>query len=383
MRTDKQPLPGVSTQLLLRGALWIGIGTILASFMAIWWFDQRAYEIRIAGLENTARLMAEGVAIAVEEDVISQNYAELETRLKQTLADIQVLSVLVADRDGRVLSHIQRTSPKHEAKPIYAHPQIPLPSDAVDVSIDDDVVTQWLRLDAGVPIGWLQLRISTTEADHTLIKLRQEVMTWLLIACLVLLTALTLVLLRTRGLVRLEEGALLARNDALEQVAYRDSLTGLPNRHLLLDRLEQAIAFSERHDKKFAVCFMDLDGFKTINDSHGHEIGDLVLRVVGQRVQKCLRKNDTVARLGGDEFVILLTEISDEPSYVEVLERILSYVHQPIQIARHVTTQISTSIGVSIYPTDNSPPSVLIEHADQAMYQAKRSGKNRWLLYEA
>jgi diguanylate cyclase (GGDEF)-like protein len=298
-------------------------------------------------------------------------------------ADIQVLSVLVTDRDGRVLSHIQRASPKHEARPLYTHQRIPLPSDDIDVSIEHDVVTEWLRLDSGVPIGWLQLRLSATEVDHTLIKLRQEVMTWLLIACLVLLTALTLVLLRTRGLVRLEEGALLARNDALEQVAYRDSLTGLPNRHLLLDRLEQAIAFSERHDKKFAVCFMDLDGFKAINDNHGHEMGDLVLRVVAQRVQTCVRKHDTVARLGGDEFVILLTEISDEMSYEEVLERILSSVHQPIQITKHATTQISTSIGVTIYPTDNNAPSVLIEHADQAMYLAKRSGKNRWLLYEA
>lgn len=200
---------------------------------------------------------------------------------------------------------------------------------------------------------------------------------------MLLLAALTLILLRTRGLVRLEEDALLARNDALAHVAYHDSLTGLPNRHLLLDRLEQAIAFSQRHDKCIAICFMDLDGFKDVNDNHGHEVGDQVLREVGRRLHMCVRKNDTVARLGGDEFVILLTEISDTTACEEVLERMLSTIRQPIQITGKVTTRVSTSIGVTTYPTDNSPPSVLLEHADQAMYRAKRSGKNRWAFYKA
>jgi diguanylate cyclase (GGDEF)-like protein len=383
MRTEKPPLPRVSTRVLLRGALWIGIGTILAAVTAIWWFNQRADEIRVSGLETTARLMADGVAIAIEEDVIAENYAGLETRLKQTLADAQVLSIMVTDRDGRVLSLMQRESPKHDAKSIYTQKQIQLPTHAVDVDITQDVVTQWLRLDVGVPIGWLELKISATEMDRALIQLRHEVSILLLLACLLLLAALTLILLRTRGLVRLEEDALLARNDALAHVAYHDSLTGLPNRHLLLDRLEQAIAFSQRHDKCIAICFMDLDGFKDVNDNHGHEVGDQVLREVGRRLHMCVRKNDTVARLGGDEFVILLTEISDTTACEEVLERMLSTIRQPIQITGKVTTRVSTSIGVTTYPTDNSPPSVLLEHADQAMYRAKRSGKNRWAFYKA
>ena len=382
MRTEKRPLPGLSTRLLLRGALWIGLGTILAALTAIWWFDQRAHEIRMSRLETSARLMADGVAIAIEDEVIAQNYAELETRLKQTMADIQVLSILVADRDGRVLSHVQRESPKHDARPAYAVERITPPLAARQTTVqDDDVVTQWLRLDAGVPIGWLALKISGTEVDQELIGLRQTISIWLMGACLVLLSALTLVLLRTRDLVRMEESALLARNDALKQVAYRDSLTGLPNRHLLLDRIEQAIAFSARSQKRFAVCFMDLDGFKAVNDNHGHDAGDQVLREVAQRVELCVRKNDTVARLGGDEFVLLLTEISDDTAWEDVLFRILAAVQQPIRIAGDVTVRISSSIGVTIYPPDDSAPSVLLEHADQAMYQAKRSGKNRWVIY--
>ena len=216
-----------------------------------------------------------------------------------------------------------------------------------------------------------------------MIQLRQTVSIWLMGACLVLLSALTLVLIRTRDLVRMEEDALLARNDALKQVAYRDSLTGLPNRHLLLDRIEQAMAFSERNHKRFAVCFMDLDGFKAVNDNHGHEAGDQVLREVAHRVQLCLRNNDTVARLGGDEFVIVLTDINDDMAYEDVLVRVQSAIQQPMLVAEDVTVQISSSIGVTVYPSDDSAPSVLLEHADQAMYLAKRSGKNRWITYTA
>jgi diguanylate cyclase (GGDEF)-like protein len=128
---------------------------------------------------------------------------------------------------------------------------------------------------------------------------------------------------------------------------------------------------------------MDLDGFKDVNDNHGHEVGDQVLREVGHRLHMCVRKNDTVARLGGDEFVILLTEVSDAAACQDVLERMLSAIRQPIQIMTNVTAKVSTSIGITTYPTDNSPPSVLLEHADQAMYRAKRSGKNRWAFYEA
>lgn len=381
MKTETLPLSGVSTRLLLRGAMWIGLGTLLMALAAIWWFDVRAREIRLAGLETTAKLMADGVAMAIEEDVIANNYAELETHLKQTLADIQVLSVMVVDRDGRVLSYMQRSSPAADPQPIYKVQRVDLPTESPQVSMDDDVVTHWLRMDAGVTIGWLQLKIAGTEVDQALIQLRQQVSIWLFSACLVLLTALTLVLLRTRGLVRMEEASWVARHDELARVAYRDSLTGLPNRHLLLDRIEQSKAFSERNGKSLAVCFMDLDGFKSINDTHGHEAGDQVLKEVGRRLEACVRKNDTVARLGGDEFVILLTEIGDDTGHHEVLERMLSAIRQPIALPGNAQAKVSSSIGVTVYPKDDSPASVLVEHADQAMYKAKRSGKNRWTTY--
>lgn len=383
MRTESLPLIGVSTRILLRGALLIGFGTFLATIVAIWWFDEQAHEIRLSGRETTAKLMADGLAMAVAEDVIAHNYAELENRLKQTLADRQVLSVLVSDRDGRVLSHMRRESTSHAAIPIYAQERVTLPAESPEVSTHQNVLTQWLRLDVGVPIGWLRLEIADTEVDNALIELREKVSIWLLSACLVLLTALTIVLVRTRGLIRLEESAMQARNEELQEVAYRDSLTGLPNRHLLLDRIEQAAAFCQRHVSSFAVCFMDLDGFKAVNDLHGHEAGDQVLCEVGRRLEMCVRKHDTIARLGGDEFVILLTGIQDSNTHQEVLGRILASIRQPIALNGHAKAHVSASIGVTVYPPDNSAPSVLVEHADQAMYQAKRSGKNRWTTYEA
>jgi len=381
MRTESLPLAGVSTRVLLRGALLIGLGTFLATIVAIWWFDTQAHQIRVSGRETTAKLMADGVAMAIAEDVIAHNYAELENRLKQTLADPQVVSGLVADRDGQVLSYMRRESASHEAIPIYAQSQITLPTESPQVNITKNLVTQWLRLDVGIPIGWLRLEIADTEVDNALIRLREKVSIWLLSACMVLLTALTIVLLRTRELIRLEESAMQARNDELKEAAYRDSLTGLPNRHLLLDRIEQATVFCQRHLNSFAVCFMDLDGFKTVNDLYGHEAGDQVLREVGRRLGVCVRKNDTIARLGGDEFVILLAEIHGGAGHQEVLSRILSAIRQPIALNGHGTAHVSASIGVTLYPADNSMPSVLLEHADQAMYQAKRSGKNRWTTY--
>lgn len=378
MKTKKPQKSKVSTRLLLRGALLIGIGTVLAAVAAIWWFNQQTLEIRTSGRIKTAKLMAEGVAIAIEEDVIARNYAQLEARLKQTMSDRQVLSILVADEEGLVLSHIKRESNAHEPKLIYASPPISLPTQSNLVVTNNDVVSQWVRLDAGVPIGWLQIQIESTEIDHALITLRKRVSAWLLFACVLLLIALAAVLSRARVLIRMEEATMNERNSALEQAAYSDSLTGLPNRHLLLDRIEQAIAFSKRNHHRFAVCFMDLDEFKNINDSYGHEAGDQVLKEVARRLEMCVRNNDTIARLGGDEFVFLLTDTSSTTDYEEVLARVLAAICQPIRLATKVTVKISCSIGMTIYPNDNSTPSILLEHADQAMYQAKRLGKCRW-----
>lgn len=167
----------------------------------------------------------------------------------------------------------------------------------------------------------------------------------------------------------------------LERMAHYDALTQLPNRVLLSDRLEQAMPQSRRNGKPLAVCYLDLDGFKLINDSLGHAAGDRLLLEVSQRLKNCLRASDTVARLGGDEFVILLREQQSQAEVMHTLTRILAILSTPYAMAGQ-DVHLSASIGVTLYPHDESDADTLIRHADQAMYAAKLAGRNRYHLFD-
>jgi diguanylate cyclase (GGDEF)-like protein/PAS domain S-box-containing protein len=175
--------------------------------------------------------------------------------------------------------------------------------------------------------------------------------------------------------------ALKKHEDELIRVAHFDALTCIPNRLLLADRMKQAISQSSREQCMMAVCYLDLDGFKSINDALGHHIGDEVLIEIAKRIGNTIRGGDTVARLGGDEFVILLLGLSRGEECVVTLERLLASIVEPISVDNNSIT-ISASIGVSIYPSDDEDPDTLLRHADQAMYIAKNSGKNRFHIYD-
>jgi diguanylate cyclase (GGDEF)-like protein/PAS domain S-box-containing protein len=167
----------------------------------------------------------------------------------------------------------------------------------------------------------------------------------------------------------------------LKRIAHYDALTSIPNRALLADRMKHSIAQTSREQNMMAVCYLDLDGFKPINDTMGHDAGDQILIEVAKRLGDTIRGGDTVARLGGDEFVILLLGLEKGEECVTTLERLLAAISQPITVKKKLHT-ISASIGVSIYPLDNEDPDTLLRHADQAMYVAKQSGKNRFYIYD-
>ena len=170
---------------------------------------------------------------------------------------------------------------------------------------------------------------------------------------------------------------------ALEHISQHDALTGLPNRVLMADRLGQAIARTKRHGKHLAVVFVDLDGFKAINDNHGHSAGDHLLITVSQRMKAALRESDTVARLGGDEFAVVLSDLAAEGEYFPIVERLLVAAADPVIVQDNVL-RVSASIGVTLYPqADIDNADQLLRQADQAMYQAKLAGKNRYHLYDA
>jgi diguanylate cyclase (GGDEF)-like protein/PAS domain S-box-containing protein len=174
-----------------------------------------------------------------------------------------------------------------------------------------------------------------------------------------------------------------ARAMALEMThsAQHDFLTGMPNRMLLNDRVNQAIAWAQRHAKKVAVLFLDLDGFKHINDSLGHATGDKLLQSVAKRLVDCVRGSDTVSRQGGDEFVVLLTEVGQSEDAAITARRMLQTVAQAHSVDQH-DLHVTTSIGVSVFPDDGQDAETLIKNADTAMYQAKENGRQSYQFFK-
>jgi diguanylate cyclase (GGDEF)-like protein/PAS domain S-box-containing protein len=167
----------------------------------------------------------------------------------------------------------------------------------------------------------------------------------------------------------------------LEHLAHFDALTQLPNRMLLGDRMQLAMAQTARNGKLLAVCYLDLDGFKPVNDQYGHAIGDKLLIEVAQRLKACVRSGDTVSRLGGDEFVLLFSSLEDIHECDHAINRAIAQLTAPFRIAGH-DISISASIGITLYPQDGSDSDTLLRHADQAMYAAKQSGRNRSHLFD-
>jgi diguanylate cyclase (GGDEF)-like protein len=196
--------------------------------------------------------------------------------------------------------------------------------------------------------------------------------------------------IETRGLLRAlryaierktMESAALAMARQMAHSAEHDFLTGLPNRMLLNDRVGQAIALATRHTKKVAVLFLDLDGFKHINDSLGHPIGDKLLQSVAKRLVDCIRGSDSVSRQGGDEFVLLLLELERAEDAAVTARRMLEAVAQPHTIDQH-DLHVTASIGLSIYPDDGLDAETLIKNADTAMYQAKENGRRSFQFFK-
>lgn len=169
--------------------------------------------------------------------------------------------------------------------------------------------------------------------------------------------------------------------EQLEELAFSDALTKLPNRALFHQRLKQELRSCQRHEKKLALLFIDLDRFKNINDSLGHTSGDLLLVTVSERIKHAVRDVDTVARMGGDEFTVIISDLEDEYTLADVAAKILSSVIQPVWIYQHEITP-HMSIGISLYPRDGDSVDELTRHADMAMYHAKSEGGDRFHYFQ-
>ncbi|HEY9853034.1 MAG TPA: CHASE2 domain-containing protein [Leptolyngbyaceae cyanobacterium] len=168
--------------------------------------------------------------------------------------------------------------------------------------------------------------------------------------------------------------------DRLRYLAYHDSLTGLPNRKLFSERLNQSLDWANDNQQLVALLFLDLDGFKQINDTKGHDMGDLLLQSVAGRLSRCLRGSDTVSRLGGDEFTVILPAIPGESEIEKVAEKILETITRPFELNGQIIA-ITLSIGISVFPRNGNDIETLIKNADAAMYRAKQQGKNKYEFF--
>lgn len=168
----------------------------------------------------------------------------------------------------------------------------------------------------------------------------------------------------------------------IAQLAHFDELTNLPNRNLFYDRLDQAVARARRYHQKFAILFMDLDGFKQVNDEFGHHVGDNLLGMVAERLTRSARDMDTVARVGGDEFVFILNNIEHADNVSLVANKILESLSRPF-VVKGKSCSIGCSIGISIFPDDTGDTETLVKMADDAMYMAKKGGRNNCQFFNA
>ena len=169
---------------------------------------------------------------------------------------------------------------------------------------------------------------------------------------------------------------------SLEKIAFLDALTGLPNRRLLLDRLNQAIGYSKMEGTLLVVCYMDVDKFKDINDSFGHKGGNQVLIEISNRYRSILRATDTISRIGGDEFAVLLSGLKDKEECTKIVERVQSITKEPVIFEEH-SIMVSISMGITIFPYDNGSAETLLNNADTALYKAKEKNKGQYIYYES
>lgn len=228
---------------------------------------------------------------------------------------------------------------------------------------------------AAIANNWLAIKVQTG------IKLSTVVFWVLPISSFLMLIAI-LIFVRLNRKLKLEIIENAEHREQLQRMAHYDELTNLPNRVLLADRLNQSMVQCQRRNQSLAVAFMDLDGFKAVNDRHGHNVGDELLVVVAQRMSEALREGDTLARIGGDEFIAVMVDLENIEDSEPVLKRLLKAAADPVTLGDAVM-QVSASIGVSLYQQDDVDADLLMRHADQAMYIAKQSGKNRYHIFDA
>ncbi len=333
------------------------------------------------------RLVDVAALIAVVIVSVGVPAAYLEVRVAQETAAVRTLGSVYANlttaaiaqkptmwmfEEHKLLALVQHDVVRDGGATVYTITDAqrqPLVSSSPQPAAAPAIVEEAALYDATDVVGYYRVERSLRAA------LRDAAVVALLTLLVTLLCAWLLRELPLRALRRSQE--------RLMHMAKHDALTGLPNRSLLDDRLDQALLYAERYQRHVTLAFMDLDNFKTVNDSLGHDAGDELLVQMSARLCGAIRSTDTVVRLGGDEFVIVLfDQPAVEESVGKTLERLMHAVGQPLDLRGH-TVQLGCSIGVASFPLDGRDGATLLKNADAAMYRAKELGKNTFQFFTA
>jgi len=348
-----------------------------------WWLV-RYSEATLAERAQVAQLrLSEGLSVALIESLVVRDYGALESRLSQAMANPAMRAVAVTNQRGQVLSMVRRDVQTGKVAPVFIEKYLSPPTEKTTFVRRDlgSVSQSWSTLQAGQPLGWLYIEV-TDDATDILMTLGQRTLMVAVGLAVVLLLVFGVILRKAYVVIDSNEFRLKSENSKLTDKANNDPLTGLPNRDALMVQLQQSMAQIQTAGLgSLAVCFIDLDRFKPINDEHGHVVGDKVLQSVAGRIRSVARNGDFLARIGGDEFILIVHGLENIWEVEPVLSRLLHVTTSPILAGGH-SAWIGFSIGVTIYPQDASTPEALIQHADEAMYKAKRAGGGGWAMWQ-
>ena len=360
--------------------LIFGNVTIVLTGMA--WFDEVGRSLIKEGDAYAARMYAEGVASTVRIAAINEDYDAMEHELRQAMTAPDIAELTVTDASGLVLARLQRNRAGAEPVGLYWPRRMEHPASLEPVVNPAGERTLWVRLDSVDDLGWLQLRFLPGSAVLRLQQLRWQIVEIVGLGGAFMLVLILVLLRNSSDAITRREDALLNRQGELQSATRHDALTGLLNRVGMFEQLAAAIKAREPDGQPLAICFLDLDGFKAVNDQWGHDVGDDLLVAVARRLENSVRDADIVARLAGDEFVLILDGEQEAGELHRLLGRIVSAVGEPVAF-ENVRVTVGCSIGVMLCTSADADPEAMLRKADEAMYMAKSRGRNRWVIHDS
>ena len=373
-----------SSPIFYKLSAWSVSLSFIAILLSSVWTYYSVIQIYNSTYLKKAEQLARGAGLAIGDKLLSKDYTELESILKRLFLNKDLDLAVVADLNGKRVLTLKREKD--------AEPQLffELSQLSIDKNIDietrvdgniGDKIKVLQKIDPGIPIGWLYLELSNTTEELILQKLKTNILLVAIPLFIVIVIISFFINKNIKNKVDKNEQLINKEKNFWNSRAIEDPLTKLPNRLLLHNDLRSALAEANRMNSHVGIIFFDLDGFKQVNDQHGHQTGDLLLAEVAKRLVEYVRPGDKVIRYGGDEFIIIFNNLESRLELEGLIERLSEQINSPFDINGQ-TLNIRASIGVTFYPLDGSnDPEVLISHADEAMYVAKKLGKNQTYWY--